>query len=46
MITILTCETQECLNANIGVYFENAPDIVVCGVCMNEISNKTNIDKV
>jgi rubredoxin len=39
----LTCETPECGNANIGIPFEDAPDRCICGVCMNEITNKTEI---
>lgn len=44
MIIILTCETEGCGNANIGIPFEDPIGTPVCGVCMNEITNK--VDKV
>jgi len=37
---ILTCEVAECGNANIGIPFEGEADRYLCGVCMNEITNK------
>jgi hypothetical protein len=40
MITILTCETEGCMNANIGIPYEDAAEYCICGVCMNEITNK------
>jgi hypothetical protein len=40
MIIILTCETEECRNANIAIPFEGDVDHYICGVCMNEITNK------
>lgn len=39
MIMILTCETEGCGNANIGIPFEDLVGTPVCGVCMNEITN-------
>ena len=44
MITILTCETEGCGNANIGIPVEDAAEHCVCGVCMNEITNKVEQD--
>lgn len=40
MIMILTCETADCGNANIPIPFEGLVDRYICGVCMNEITNK------
>jgi hypothetical protein len=40
MIIILTCETEGCGNANIGIPFENPGERCICGVCMEEITNK------
>jgi hypothetical protein len=40
MAIILTCETEGCGNANIGIAFEQVGDYCICGVCMNEITNK------
>lgn len=40
MIVILTCETEGCFNENIGIPYENPGEVCVCGVCMNEITNK------
>jgi len=40
MIIILTCETEGCGNANIGIPVENPGVRCICGVCMNEITNK------
>lgn len=36
---ILTCETEGCGNANIGILFEGSAERYICGVCMNEITN-------
>jgi hypothetical protein len=40
MAIILTCETEDCGNANIAIEFEEVVDHYICGVCMNEITNK------
>lgn len=40
MVIILTCETPGCLNENIGIPYTDPADTCVCGVCMNEITNK------
>jgi len=40
MIIILTCETEGCDNANIGIALEDPAEKCICGVCMNEITNK------
>lgn len=40
MTIIVTCETEGCGNANIAVPFEEVVDHYICGVCMNEITNK------
>jgi hypothetical protein len=45
MIVILTCETEGCGNANIGIEFENPGFMCICGVCMNEITNKVIISQ-
>lgn len=37
------CETKNCLNFSVSIFFEEEADIYVCGVCMNEITNKTEI---
>lgn len=37
---ILTCEIEGCGNANIPISFEGIADRYICGVCMNEITNK------
>jgi hypothetical protein len=40
MIIILTCETEGCGNANIGIPFEDPAGLCFCGGCGNEITNK------
>lgn len=40
MAIILTCEVAGCENANIAIPFEGQADRYICGVCMNEITNK------
>jgi hypothetical protein len=40
MAVILTCEIEGCGNANIGIYFEGEADRYLCGVCMNDLTNK------
>jgi hypothetical protein len=40
MAIILICETEQCGNANIPITFEGTADRYICGVCMNEITNK------
>lgn len=40
MIVILTCRTDGCMNSGIGIPFEDPGEICICGVCMNEITDK------
>ena len=44
MKTILTCETDLCANQNIAIELDNSSDVYVCGVCMNEITNKQVVE--
>jgi hypothetical protein len=41
---MLTCEIEGCGNANIEIPFEGEADRYMCGVCMNEITNKKVIE--
>jgi hypothetical protein len=44
MIVMLICETDGCLNANIGIPFEDPAERCICGVCMNEITKKEVVE--
>ena len=40
MITIVTCKTNGCVNKDIAISFPDAPDVVICGPCGHEITDK------
>jgi hypothetical protein len=40
MITKVTCHTDGCENENITIPFTDAAETVLCGGCMNEITDK------
>ena len=40
MIIYLICETQNCMNQNIAIPFQDPAERCICGVCMNEITKK------
>ena len=39
-MTIVTCKTAGCVNKDIPISFEEIGDIVICGPCGNEITDK------
>lgn len=46
MIIYLICETEGCGNSNIAIPFEDPAERCICGVCMNEITNKKTEDEL
>jgi ribosomal protein S27E len=44
MIINVTCHTENCENADIAIPFEDPADVVVCGPCGQEITDKVAID--
>ena len=40
MITIVTCRTIDCVNKDIPISFIDVADLVVCGPCGHEITDK------
>lgn len=43
MIYSVTCKTVGCQNGGIQIEIENPENVVICGVCGIEISNKLKI---
>lgn len=37
----LTCRTEGCLNQGFTIVFPDPADLVICGGCHNEITDKT-----
>jgi ribosomal protein S27E len=45
MIKIVTCRTENCENANISIAFPNPQDLVICGPCGQEITDKVDSEQ-
>jgi len=37
----LTCHTENCPNQDLAIPFPNPAELVICGGCHNEITDKT-----
>lgn len=44
MIYIVTCHTSGCENENIGIQFIDPADVVICGCCGIEITDKVQVN--
>jgi hypothetical protein len=40
MIILATCNTENCGNAGAAIPLEDPADLIVCGVCNQEITDK------
>jgi hypothetical protein len=43
MTYIVTCHTSGCENENIGIEFVDPADVVICGCCGQEITDKVEV---
>lgn len=44
MIVNVTCHTDNCENSGVSIPFENPADLVICGPCGVEITDKVEVN--
>jgi hypothetical protein len=43
MIMKLTCRSEDCNNKDVEIEFADPEDLVICGACHNEVTDKIEV---
>jgi len=45
MIVLVTCQTKNCENSNIAIPLQDPENLVICGPCGNEITDRKEAEQ-